>query len=153
MSPKLYVFLFTSLAAFAVLVGGLTSALAANGGSARVGAAKSGLGRIVVDGRGRTLYIFEKDRRGRSACYGECASFWPPLMTKGKPVAVNGAKRSLLGMTRRKNGSEQVTYAGHPLYRFVEDMRPGQTRGEGLVEFGAGWDALTPAGKKIEKGG
>lgn len=76
-----------------------------------------------------------------------------PLLTKGKPVAVKGAKRSLLGMTRRKNGTEQVTYSGHPLYRFVEDMRPGQTRGEGLLEFGAGWDALTPAGKKIEKGG
>jgi predicted lipoprotein with Yx(FWY)xxD motif len=119
----------------------------------RVGVASSRFGRIVVDGKGRTLYLFEKDKHGRSACYGECATFWPPLITHGKPVARPGVKRSLLGTTRRANGSQQVTYAGHPLYRFALDTKPGQTNGEGLNDFGAGWDVLSPAGKKIESDG
>ncbi len=119
----------------------------------RVGVASSRLGRIIVDGKGRTLYLFEKDKRGRSACYGQCATYWPPLITHGKPVARPGVKRSLLGTTRRANGSQQVTYAGHPLYRFALDAKPGQTNGEGLNDFGAGWDVLSPAGKKIESDG
>jgi predicted lipoprotein with Yx(FWY)xxD motif len=119
----------------------------------RVGVASSRLGRIIVDGKGRTLYLFEKDKRGRSACYGQCATYWPPLITHGKPVARPGVKRSLLGTTRRASGSQQVTYAGHPLYRFALDTKPGQTNGEGLNDFGAGWDVLSPAGKKIESDG
>ncbi len=125
------------------------SATAATG----VGVASSRLGRIVVDGKGRTLYLFEKDKNRRSACYGQCATYWPPLLTHGKPVARAGAKQSLLGTTRRTNGSQQVTYGGHPLYRFVLDRKPGQTKGEGLQDFGAGWDVLSPVGKKIESGG
>jgi len=122
-------------------------------GASKVGVASSRLGRIVVDGKGRTLYLFEKDRNRRSACYGECATFWPPLLTHGKPVARPGVKRSLLGTTRRANGSKQVTYGGHPLYRFSLDTKPSQTKGEGLNDFGAGWDVVSPAGKKIESGG
>jgi predicted lipoprotein with Yx(FWY)xxD motif len=119
----------------------------------RVGVTRTRLGRIVVDSNGRTLYLFEKDRNRRSACYGLCATYWPPLLTHGKPVARAGAKQSLLGTTRRANGSQQVTYAGHPLYRFVLDRKPGQTKGEGLTDFGGGWDVLSAAGKKIESDG
>ena len=119
----------------------------------RVGVASSQFGRIVVDGKGRTLYLFEKDKNRRSACYGACATYWPPLLTHGKPVARPGVKQSLLGTTRRANGSQQVTYASHPLYRFARDTKPGQTKGEGLNDFGAGWDVLSPAGKKIESDG
>ncbi len=111
----------------------------------------SSLGRIIVDARGRTLYLFEKDSRRRSACSGACATYWPPLLTKTKPIAGRGTKQSLLGVIRRSDGTRQVTYAGHPLYRFVQDTKPGQTNGEGSQAFGAGWDALSPAGKKIEK--
>jgi predicted lipoprotein with Yx(FWY)xxD motif len=118
--------------------------------AAKVGVGSTQLGRIVVDSKGRTLCLFEKDTNRRSACYGQCASYWPPLLTHGKPVARGGAKQSLLGTTRRANGSRQVTYAGHPLYRYVGDQKPGQTTGEGSQLFGAGWDALSPAGKKIE---
>jgi predicted lipoprotein with Yx(FWY)xxD motif len=118
--------------------------------AARVGVARTPLGRIVVDSTGRALYLFEQDKNHRSACYGQCATFWPPLLTHGKPVARAGAKQSLLGTTRRANGSQQVTYAGHPLYRYAQDRKPGQTTGEGSLLFGAGWDALSPAGKKIE---
>ncbi len=118
--------------------------------AASLGVASTPLGRVVVDSKGRTLYLFEKDRNRRSACYGQCATFWPPLLTHGKPVARAGARQFLLGTTRRANGSQQVTYAGHPLYRFVQDRKPGQTKGEGSREFGAGWDVLSPTGKKIE---
>jgi predicted lipoprotein with Yx(FWY)xxD motif len=119
-------------------------------GAARVGIANSALGRIVVDGKGRTLYLFEKDRNRRSACYGQCAKYWPPLLTHGKPVARAGATQLLLETTRRINGSQQVTYAGHRLYRFVGDRKPGQTKGEGSQAFGAGWDVVSPEGKKVE---
>jgi predicted lipoprotein with Yx(FWY)xxD motif len=122
-------------------------------GATKVGVARSRFGRIVVDGKGRTLYLFEKDKNRRSACYGQCATYWPPLLTHGKPVARPGVKQSLLGTTRRANGSQQVTYAGHPLYRFILDTKPGQTKGEGLHDFGGGWDVVSPAGKKIESGG
>ncbi len=134
--------------------GSAVKAGAPNGiAAAKVGSANSPLGRVVVDNNERTLYLFEKDTNRRSACYGQCAKYWPPLLTHGKPAARAGVKQSLLGMTRRANGSDQVTYAGHPLYGFVEDMKPGQTKGEGSQAFGAGWDVLSPAGKKIESDG
>jgi predicted lipoprotein with Yx(FWY)xxD motif len=133
--------------------GAVVQASAPNGfaGAVKVGVANSPLGRIVVDSKGRTLYLFEMDNR-RSLCYAQCAQSWPPLLTHGKPVARAGVKQLLLGMTRRANGSQQVTYAGHPLYRFAEDRKPGQSKGEGSQAFGAGWDVLSPAGKKIESG-
>ena len=118
--------------------------------SARVAVGNTPLGRLVVDGNGRTLYLFEKDKNRRSACYGQCAKFWPPLLTNGKPLARAGAKQSLLGTTRRANGIRQVTYAGHPLYRYAPDKKPGKATGEGLQLFGGGWDVLSTAGKKIE---
>jgi predicted lipoprotein with Yx(FWY)xxD motif len=122
-------------------------------GATQVRVASSGLGRIIVDGKGHTLYLFEKDKKRRSACYGSCATYWPPLLTHRKPVARAGAKQSLLGTTRRANGSQQVTYAGHPLYRFALDRKPGQTSGEGLQDFGGGWEAVSPTGKKVESDG
>jgi predicted lipoprotein with Yx(FWY)xxD motif len=121
--------------------------------AATVKAAASPLGRILVDGRGKTLYLFEKDKRGRSSCAGACATYWPPLLVHGKPIAGRGAKQTLLGLTRRADGTKQVTYAGHPLYRFVQDTGPGQTNGQDLHNFGAGWYVLSPAGRKIEKDG
>jgi predicted lipoprotein with Yx(FWY)xxD motif len=122
-------------------------------GAARISAANSTLGRIVVDGSARTLYLFEKDTNGHSACYGPCATYWPPLLSKGQPVAGPGATQSLLGTIQRADGSNQVTYAGHPLYTYINDTKPGQTTGEGSQLFGAGWDALSPLGQKIEADG
>jgi predicted lipoprotein with Yx(FWY)xxD motif len=146
-------FLIFSAAAALVSLALLSTALAGtNSQGARVSAASSSLGKIIVDSRGRTLYLFEKDTRGHSACSGTCAMYWPPLITRGKPIAGHGLKKSLLGTIRRANGARQVTYAGHPLYRYVLDTKPGETNGEGLQDFGAGWDALSAAGKKIEGG-
>jgi len=119
--------------------------------SATVTTARTGLGRVIADGRGRTLYLFEKDTTARSACSGACAAYWPPLLTSGNTVAIKEAKRSLLGSIRRADGTRQVTYAGHPLYHFSGDTRRGQANGEGLHDFGAGWYALEPSGKKIDR--
>ena len=134
-------------------IGGPLLVTSAAGKATRLGAAKSSLGRIVVDGSSRTVYLFEKDKNRHSACYGACAQYWPPLLTHGKPVARVGVKQSLLGTTRRRNGSQQVTYAGHPLYRYVGDTGAGQTNGAGLQDFGGGWDPISPSGKKVESGG
>jgi predicted lipoprotein with Yx(FWY)xxD motif len=109
------------------------------------------LGKIVVNAGGRTLYLFEKDKHGKSACYGPCAKTWPPLLTSGKPVAGPGVKAKLLGVTMRKNGTHQVTYGGHPLYRYTNDEKAGQTEGEGSKLFGADWYVVAPSGKKIDK--
>jgi predicted lipoprotein with Yx(FWY)xxD motif len=145
--------LFIAFAAVVAIV--LVAAASASGAprGAKVGVRNTSLGRIVVDSKGRTLYLFEKDKNRRSACNGQCATYWPPLLSRGKPLAGPGIKRSLLGTTRRKNGTEQVTYAGHPLYRYVGDSSPGQTTGEGSQGFGAAWDVVSPAGKQIEAGG
>ena len=108
------------------------------------------LGTIVTDQAGRTLYLFEKDTGPTSTCTGACAQTWPPLLTGAAPVAGPGATSSLIGSTRRSDGTMQVTYAGHPLYTFSGDRATGQTNGEGLKAFGAGWYVLTPQGDKID---
>jgi predicted lipoprotein with Yx(FWY)xxD motif len=143
-----------ALAAAISLAVGLSTAFAAShspGRGGTVALASSGLGRILVDGRGRTLYLFEKDKHGKSVCAARCAGFWPPLIASGKPHATAGAKASLLGTTRRRDGRLQVTYNHHPLYTFVKDTRKGQTNGEEVDAFGAEWYAVSAAGAKVEK--
>jgi predicted lipoprotein with Yx(FWY)xxD motif len=123
-------------------------------GQARVGTVavhSTSLGKVLVDSSGRTLYLFEKDRNGRSACSGACAGNWPPVTVSGKPTAGAGVMASLLSTTRRSDGKEEVTYAGHPLYRYAGDTQPGDTNGEGLKIFGAEWYALDGTGSKVEK--
>jgi predicted lipoprotein with Yx(FWY)xxD motif len=115
----------------------------------KVGVASSQLGRILVDARGRTLYLFARDKRGKSSCSGTCAAYWPPLIASGKPHAISGAKGSLLGTTRRADGRLQVTYRHHPLYRFSGDTKRGLTSGQGLDDFGGKWWVVSPAGNKI----
>jgi predicted lipoprotein with Yx(FWY)xxD motif len=132
---------------------GLGSASASSSSATKVGVASSSLGRILVDGHGRTLYLFAKDKNGKSLCSGSCATYWPPLIASGKPIAVKGAKASLLGTTRRSDGRRQVTYRNHPLYKYVGDTGKGQTAGQGLNLSGGLWWVLSPAGKKIVKGG
>ena len=112
------------------------------------------LGKILVNGSSQTLYLFEKDKNGKSACSGACATNWPPLLTKGTPKASGGVKSSLLGTTKRSDGTTQVTYNKHPLYRFKGDAnKVGATKGEGLDAFGAEWYVIGTNGKKIEKKG
>jgi predicted lipoprotein with Yx(FWY)xxD motif len=144
------------VAVAAVLAAALVPASLAGpskGSSATVAVARSQLGRILVDGRGHTLYLFEKDMRRRSSCYGACAAAWPPLITSGKPRAMSGVRASLLGRTKRKDGRWQVTYNRHPLYMFVQDTNRGQAKGQGVDAFGAEWYVVSPAGSKLESAG
>ncbi len=122
-----------------------TGGAAARAGGTRVKAVGSDYGRVVADRRGEALYSFGRETGGRSACYGECASAWPPLLTRGGPVALGGVERRLLGTTRRRNGRLQVTYAGHPLYYYVHDS-PGNILCQDVVEFGGRWLVVRPSG-------
>lgn len=106
------------------------------------------LGRILVDSKGFTLYDFHKDKGTVSACYGACASVWPPLTTEGAPQAGEGAMASKLGTTKRKDGTVQVTYAGHPLYTYTADTKPGDAQGNDFSSYGAQWYALLPSGEE-----
>jgi predicted lipoprotein with Yx(FWY)xxD motif len=121
----------------------------ANGRPATVGLANSGLGRILVDSQGRTLYLFKKDVGTKSTCFGECASDWPPLRADGKPAVGVGASASVVGTTTRSDGKPQVIYQGHPLYLFEGDQKPGDTNGQGITAFGAAWYALSPQGNQV----
>jgi predicted lipoprotein with Yx(FWY)xxD motif len=120
--------------------------------SATVNLRSTALGQILVDGRGRSLYLFEADKAGMSSCYGDCASVWPPLLTSGAPVAGSGLNQSLLGTTTRKDGSIEVVYNGHPLYYFVSDKQAGDTTGQAITSFGADWFVLSAAGSQVGKG-
>ena len=109
----------------------------------------SSLGPLLVDGNGRTLYLFEADTSGSSTCYTACAQAWPPLVANGAPRAGAGITTSELGTIRRGDGTIEVTYAGHPLYSYVGDARPGDITGQALNQFGAEWYVVGPGGSKI----
>jgi predicted lipoprotein with Yx(FWY)xxD motif len=117
----------------------------------KIGIANSPLGRIVVDGKGSTLYLFAKDKGRASTCYGACASFWPPVTVKGKLAAGGGVPAGSLGTTKRRDGKLGVTYHGHPLYHYAGDAKRGDTNGEALNAFGAEWYVLAPSGTKIDR--
>jgi predicted lipoprotein with Yx(FWY)xxD motif len=125
------------------------AALAVQPTRAVVKVGPSSLGRILVDAHGKTLYLWAHDKGSKSTCNGNCAQYWPPLIAHGKTAALAGADATLLGTTRRSDGRAQVTYAGHPLYYFVKDAKPGQTKGEGLTGFGGRWDPISPAGTAV----
>jgi predicted lipoprotein with Yx(FWY)xxD motif len=112
-------------------------------------ASNSGLGKILVDSKGLTLYLFKKDTGTKSTCTGACATNWPPLRASGKPLAGTGLSTSKVGTTARSDGKPQVTYNGHPLYLFQGDSAPGKTNGEGISAFGALWFAVSPAGNQV----
>lgn len=123
-----------------------------SGSAATVKTANGSLGAYLVDAKGRSLYLWVADKGSTSTCSGDCAKAWPPLTTTGKPQAGAGAQASLLGTTKRSDGTLEVTYAGHPLYYFAGDTAPGQTTGQGSEGFGAYWWAVAPSGKAIETG-
>ena len=126
--------------------GGASGASASRSGGTRVRAVGSDYGRVVANRRGEAFYLFGRESNSRSQCYGSCARAWPPVLTKGSPVALRGAKQRLLGTTRRKNGKLQATYAGHPLYYYVHDS-PGNILCHDVVEFGGRWLVVKPSGR------
>jgi|SRR5581483_5727280 len=103
------------------------------------------LGKVLANQKGFTLYLYTPDPKGKSVCNAGCDTTWPPLLTKGKPKAGMGVKQSLLGTTKRSNGKLQVTYKGHPLYRYTGDAKAGQAKGEG---YGGIWYAVKATGKR-----
>jgi predicted lipoprotein with Yx(FWY)xxD motif len=117
--------------------------------SGTVDVARTGLGSVLADSHGRTLYLWQADTASKSTCTGACATAWPPLETSAKPTAGSGVKSSLLSTTKRADGSEQVTYNGHPLYTFQGDTASGQTNGQRSNGFGALWLVLSPTGTQI----
>jgi predicted lipoprotein with Yx(FWY)xxD motif len=150
-----------SLVAFALVVAGCggggssnntatASENSASSGGGSVSAAEiSGLGAVLVDSEGMTIYQFAKDQGTTSSCYGACEQNWPPVIAEGKPSAGEGAMSSQLGTTKRKDGSMQVTYAGHPLYTYAGDTSPGEANGNGLNFFGGKWSVMDEAGEAV----
>src|SRR5216684_763832 len=115
------------------------------GTAINVGSTK--LGEVLVDSNGQTVYLFLADRGPTSSCNSaSCVQYWPPVLTDGAPQAGAGANASLLGTTMRADGSTQVTYAGHPLYRFISDKKAGDVTGQGVNGFGARWYVVSPSG-------
>jgi predicted lipoprotein with Yx(FWY)xxD motif len=127
--------------------GGPTSTSGGQSGTATVTADSTSLGMILVDGNGRTLYLFAKDQPNQSACSGACVAAWPVDQSSGTPKAGSGVKAALLGTIRRGDGTTQVTYNHHPLYYYAGDSGAGQQNGQDLNAFGAKWYVVTPAGQ------
>lgn len=127
-----------------------TSSAAAGAQSAALITAKhSKLGTILAFGAAKmTVYLFEADKGSASSCAGECAKAWPPVT--GTPKASGDAKSTDLGTIKRADGTTQVTYKGHPLYRFIKDKDSGDAYGQGSKAFGASWYVLRPSGTKID---
>ena len=127
-----------------------TAASSSMSSTSTVNASDAGdLGKVLVDSQGRTVYLFQKDTGSMSNCSGACARDWPPLTTSGKPAAGDGVTASMLGTTKRSDGTTQVTYNGHPLYRYAGDASAGDTNGQGLNTFGGLWYVLSPAGNQV----
>lgn len=114
--------------------------------------ATSSHGTYLAGPNGRALYLWVADTGGKSSCSGACAGAWPPLVTKGKPVAGTGVNASDLGTTMRSDGTEEVTYKGHPLYYFAGDTSAGSVTGQGSNSFGAKWWLVAPSGAAITTG-
>jgi predicted lipoprotein with Yx(FWY)xxD motif len=119
---------------------------AARGRTIRV--VRSQFGSIVGDGRRQAVYIFDKERSGRSECYGACAQAWPPVLTRGRPVAGKGIRDRRLGTVRRRGGARQVTFRGRPLYYYVDDA-PGRVLCHNVEEFGGLWLVIRPDGAPV----
>jgi predicted lipoprotein with Yx(FWY)xxD motif len=106
-------------------------------------------GRILVDGKGRALYLFTREPSIRSRCYGQCAVAWPPFYARGKLRAGSGLDSGKLRSSRRRDGKRIVTYNGHPLYYYVTDRKPGQVTCHNVVEFGGTWLVVNPDGNAV----
>lgn len=142
--------LAVALGAVGLLAAGALAGNAAQS-SATISLRSTKLGSILVNSKGHTLYLFGKDRGGKSSCSGQCAQFWPPLVARGKPTVGKGLKASLVRVTKRSDGKMQVSYNRHPLYTFSEDTRAGQTKGQNFSAFGAKWYAVSAKGRAVVK--
>lgn len=111
---------------------------------ATVTTAVTELGPVLVDGEGRTLYLFTQDSPGTSSCTEACLEAWPPL--EGEQVAGEGVDEQLLGTIERDDGTVQATYADLPLYYYAQDTGPGDLGGQGVNEV---WFVVSPDGEAV----
>ena len=109
--------------------------------------AGSDFGTMLFNGGKQAIYIFERDEKDTSNCYGECAEAWPPVFSKGEPAAGKGVRQSLLGTIKRRDGGRQVTYAGQPLYYYAHEG-PGQVLCHNVQLNGGLWWVVGPSGKR-----
>jgi predicted lipoprotein with Yx(FWY)xxD motif len=123
------------------------AAVAADRATVTVHSSRYGV--ALFDGRGFVLYAFTKDARGKSTCSGACAAAWPPYVVKQQPSAGGGVSQTLLGTTRRADGSMQVTYGGRPLYYYIGDRSPGQILCQNVREYGGLWLLVRPSGRLV----
>jgi predicted lipoprotein with Yx(FWY)xxD motif len=137
-----------ALAAVLVTIGVTAAAALASTKTSTVSLRTTNVGKALVAANGRSLYLFTADKGRKSACYGKCASVWPPLIA-AHPTVGRGLHASMLGTTKRRDGKLQVTYGGHPLYLFAKDTKPGDVRGEGIVHFGGSWWLVSARGAEI----
>ena len=119
----------------------------ATGGGTTIKTADSQYGPVLFDGADQAIYYFDREKSSKSECYGACAEAWPPVLTKGEPLAANGARAGNLGTTQRDDGTTQVTYDGRPLYYY--DEPPGEVSCHNVEEFGGLWLAVQPDGQPV----
>jgi predicted lipoprotein with Yx(FWY)xxD motif len=136
-----------AFAAFAPLAGAHGTGASAAGARPTITVHSTEFGKALLS-HGRALYVFGLDRGPKSNCYGSCASVWPPFLASGKAKAGAGVRGSLIGTTKRKGGSLQVTYAGHPLYFFAGDVNSTPTC-QGVYLNGGIWLIVSPSGQII----
>jgi predicted lipoprotein with Yx(FWY)xxD motif len=106
--------------------------------------------KVLVGSNGRTMYLFEGDKSGASACSGACAAAWPPVTVSGTPKAGSGVNQALLGTVKRPNGTVQLAYHGHPLYYFTADTAAGTAHGQGIKAFGSEWYVVSASGSEVD---
>lgn len=135
------------LAAISALAVGVPDAAAARSGTVHAASVK-GVGRVLVDGAGHTLYVFSPDRH-KVTCTGACAGVWPPLVSSAKPAAGSGVTKKTLKTMAGPHHARVVTYHGWPLFTFSGDTKAGEANGEGLSSFGGRWSAIAPSGKVV----
>jgi len=132
----------------AVVAGASDRAASPANSRATLSVHKTRFGKAIFDGHGGVLYLFVRDKSTKSTCSGACAKAWPPFLTKGTPKAAGAVREGLIGTTRRKDGSRQVTYGGHPLYYYKGDGK-GEVKCQNVNNFGGLWLVVSPNGKAV----
>jgi predicted lipoprotein with Yx(FWY)xxD motif len=139
----------------AIAAAAAAPAIAVASSSTTITSGKVKAGTVVTESNGLTLYAFSGDSKNKSTCYGTCAKVWIPLTTKGSVVVKTGSglNQQLAGKFKRTDGSNQVSYGGHPLYHFTGDTKPGQQNGQNKKLNGGHWYVVGKSGKLIKPSG
>jgi predicted lipoprotein with Yx(FWY)xxD motif len=145
----------------ATLIAALAAVLAAAAGATgsahaariqKIQLRHTSFGKVLVDSRGFVAYRFSKDTAKKNTCLtvSECSTTWPALTSSGQPTAGPGVKASLLSTIKLPGGQRQVTYAGHPLYRYALSTEPGEAGYQGVKQFGGTWYAVSASGANVK---